>query len=91
MTATWWDLGEGGGYAGEELEVWRLTCAFCMERGKFVLEHRAQKRKPNSVKTLNFDTLRCGNCAGYVLVLWSAGEFGIGLVVSTSSGCYPGH
>jgi hypothetical protein len=33
-----------------------------------------QKRKPNSAKILNFDTLKCGNCASYVMVLWSTSE-----------------
>jgi len=47
-----------------------------MERGKFALEHRAVKKKPNSSKALFFDTFKCGNCAGYVMVLWSASEFG---------------
>lgn len=73
---SWWDLGEGSGYDGSELSVHRVTCPFCMERGNFSPEHRAVKRKPNSSKMLHFDTLKCGNCAGYVMVLWSASEFG---------------
>lgn len=72
---SWWDLGEGSGFSGKTLEPYRLTCPFCLERGNFELEHRAQKKKANSAKALNFDTWRCGNCAGYVLVLWSAQEF----------------
>ncbi len=47
-----------------------------MERGKFAAEHQASKRKPNSSKTLHFDTLKCASCAGYVLVLWSVSEHG---------------
>ena len=73
---SWWDIGEGHGFRGREIEPHRITCPFCFERGNFSLEHRAQKRKPNAQKVLNFDTWKCGNCAGYVLVLWSAGEFG---------------
>ena len=46
-----------------------------MEKGNFETEFHAEKKKPNSDKKLNFDTLRCGNCAGYVMVLWSASEF----------------
>lgn len=70
---SWWDLGEGLGFQGSELETSRVTCPFCFERGNFTVEHRAQKKKPNSKKALYFDTLRCGNCAGYVMALWSPG------------------
>jgi hypothetical protein len=73
---SWWDLGEGTGYFGSEPWLHEITCAFCMERGKFSLEHRATKKKPNSRKALNFDTLKCANCAGYVMILWSASEHG---------------
>jgi hypothetical protein len=45
-----------------------------MEKGIFSYEHKAAKRKPNERKVLHFDTLKCDNCGGYVLVLWSAGE-----------------
>lgn len=77
---SWWDLGEGHGYQGSELEVFRITCPFCSERGNFSFEHRVQKKKPNSQKALHFDTLKCGSCAGYVMALWSAGGlFGGGL------------
>src|SRR5690606_11354154 len=34
-------------------------------------EHQASKAKPNGRKVLFFTTLKCGNCAGYVMVLWS--------------------
>lgn len=76
MMASWWDLGEGSGYRGDELELYRITCPFCEESGKFSFEFRAKKRKPNSSKRLNFETLKCENCAGYVMVLWSASEYG---------------
>jgi hypothetical protein len=74
---SWWDLGEGAGYPGEELALFKIECAFCGERGNFKTEFHAEKKKPNSGKVLNFDTLKCGSCAGYVQVLWSAGEFGV--------------
>jgi hypothetical protein len=45
-----------------------------MERGNFNTAFHAEKKKPNATKKLNFDTLQCGNCAGYVMVLWSAGS-----------------
>jgi hypothetical protein len=45
-----------------------------MERGNFKLSHRAKKQKPNAKKALFFDTLECGNCKGYVMVLWSFGS-----------------
>ena len=71
---SWWELGESG-YSGGSLRPSGITCAFCMETGSFEIEHHAEKRKPNSGKTLNFDTYQCKNCAGYVMVLWSASEF----------------
>lgn len=73
-----WQLGEGSGYDGEELALYRITCPFCMEQGNFRFEYRAQKKKPNSSKRLNFDTLECGNCRGYVMVLWSTSELSFG-------------
>ncbi|HEY0010859.1 MAG TPA: DUF4145 domain-containing protein [Candidatus Paceibacterota bacterium] len=75
----WWSLGEGFGQRGTSLPLYQIGCAFCGEEGNFELEHHAEKRKANSSKTLNFDTYKCGNCAGYVMVLWSASEHG-GLV-----------
>lgn len=72
----WWNLGEGFGQMGQELGVYQLQCAFCSEQGNFQLDHHAEKKKPNSNKKLNFDTYKCGNCAGYIMVLWSASEHG---------------
>ena len=71
---SWWDLGEGIGYSGEELAVYRITCPFCMERGNFKAAFHAEKKRLNGHKKLNFDTLECGNCKGYVMCLWSAGS-----------------
>lgn len=71
---SWWQLGEGQGYRGEDLAVHQISCPFCMERGNFKSAFHAEKKKPNSGKKLNFDTLECGNCKGYVMVLWSASE-----------------
>lgn len=73
---SWWQLGEGGGQFGDTLATHSIECPFCGERGKFATVFQAQKKKPNSRKTLNFDTLKCANCAGYVQVLWSASEHG---------------
>lgn len=73
---SWWQLGEGIGYSGSTLAVYQIECAFCGERGNFSTEHHAQKSKANGHKVLNFDTLKCGNCAGYVLVLWSPSDYG---------------
>jgi hypothetical protein len=75
---SWWQLGEGYGQHGEELAVDQITCPFCMEQGNFALAFHAEKKKPNSNKKLNFDTLQCGSCKGYVMVLWSATEHGYG-------------
>lgn len=68
---SWWELGQSG-YSGNELNIGRITCAFCMETGNFKIVYHAEKNKPNSDKRLNFDTLECANCKGYVMVLWSA-------------------
>jgi hypothetical protein len=72
---SWWQLGEGMGHSGSKMETWRLTCAFCGEKGNFALAFHEVKKKPNSDKRLNFDVYTCTNCAGFVHVLWSAGEF----------------
>ena len=71
---SWWELGEWSGYEGGELADFRITCAFCLERGKWEHVSHFAKSQPNSRKQLNFETLECSNCKGYVLVLWSAGD-----------------
>jgi hypothetical protein len=53
-----------------------IECAFCNERGNWNRVFHAEKRKPTSDKRLNFDVYQCGNCAGFVHVIWSAAEFG---------------
>ncbi|HBO3781259.1 TPA: DUF4145 domain-containing protein [Pseudomonas aeruginosa] len=68
---SWWDLGEWSGYSGSDLSIRRIECPFCSERGSFEVEHHAEKKKPNGDKVLNFDTLKCGSCASYIMVLWS--------------------
>lgn len=75
---SWWQLGEWSGHRGESLAVYQLTCPFCMESGNFETAFHAEKKKPNSDKKLNFDTLKCVSCSGYVMVLWSATEHGFG-------------
>lgn len=75
---SWWELGEGIGNLGSDLtsSLSGIECVFCEERGNFSTEHHAEKRKANGRKVLNFDTLRCGSCGGYVLVMWSVNEYG---------------
>jgi len=68
---SWWDLGEWSGSFGAELALREIICPFCMETGNFSIENHAEKRKANGGKVLNFDTLKCNNCAGYVMTLWS--------------------
>lgn len=72
---SWWELGEGIGYRDSKLAIYQITCPFCFEKGNFNTSFHAEKKKPNSSKTLNFDTLECGNCKGYVMVLWSVNEY----------------
>lgn len=72
---SWWSLGEGSGKLGEEPALYLITCPFCMEKGNFKTAFHVEKKKPNSSKKINFDTLECGNCKGYVQIIWSAQEF----------------
>ena len=71
---SWWQLAEGSGFDGHDLATYRITCPFCMERGNYETAFHAEKKKPNSGKKLNFDTLKCGSCGSYVLVFWSKNE-----------------
>ncbi len=73
---SWWELGEDVGFSGNELAVYRIECAFCGEQCNFSRVFNAEKKKPNSKKRLNLDVYECGNCAGFVHVLWSASEWG---------------
>ena len=74
MMDSWWELGEGSGYKGKKLALHRISCPFCSEKGNFEIDFHAEKKKPNGHKVLNFDTLKCGNCASFVQVFWSAGD-----------------
>jgi len=71
---SWWQLGEWSGFDGEKLSLHRITCPFCGESGNFSTELHVEKGKPNGKKVLNFDTLKCGNCASFVQVFWAAGN-----------------
>lgn len=73
---SWWDLGELSGVPGDVLDVRSIVCPFCEERGDFSLEHHAEKQKAQSIKTLNFNTFKCGNCTNYIMVMWSASSYG---------------
>jgi hypothetical protein len=75
---SWWELGEGVGYEGDKLQLFRLTCAFCGEKGNFSLAFHEEKKNPDSDKRLNFDVYQCRNCMGYVHVLWSASKHNYG-------------
>lgn len=72
---SWWELGEWSGHTGTELALYLIECPFCGEKGNFAVDHHAENKKPNSDKKLNLDTLKCGNCAKHLMVLWSAGEY----------------
>src|SRR5687768_14756302 len=78
MMNSWWEMGEHTGYPGNDLAVHQIVCPFCDERGNFQALYHAEKNKPNSSKHINFDTLECGNCKGYVQVIWSASSRGTG-------------
>jgi hypothetical protein len=72
----WWQMAEWSGYPGGKLALYKITCPFCFEDGNFKTVFHAEKKKHNSSKKLNFDTLECGNCKGYVMALWSADRDG---------------
>ena len=76
----WWDLGEWSGYPGETLDTHRIACAFCGTEGNFDITSRIPNASgQGSVrKTLNYDTLKCGNCGNYMFAFWSGAEFGHG-------------
>lgn len=74
---SWWDLGEELGYRGAELAISKITCPFCLHSGNFKVVAHKEKKHHQDIKVLNFDTLECGNCNGYVLVLWSVNSSGI--------------
>jgi len=71
---SWWKLGEWSGYNGTKLATYKITCPFCSEEGNFSTEFHVAKKQPNGDKLLNFDTLKCGSCASFVQVVWSAGD-----------------
>lgn len=67
-----WDFGEWRGQRGKDLALASIQCPFCNECGNFSFAHKASKERSTDHKELHFDTLKCGNCAGYVLAFWSA-------------------
>jgi hypothetical protein len=73
---SWWQLGEAYGIRGSDLALYKIRCPFCGECGNFAVASHFEKKKARGSKRLNFDTLECGNCKGYVMVLWSASETG---------------
>ena len=73
---SWWDLGEWSGTNGKDLTTYDIVCPFCDEKGNFSVAFHAEKKKAQSAKKLNFDTLKCENCASYVMVMWSSSSFG---------------
>jgi uncharacterized protein DUF4145 len=73
---SWWEFGEHTGYNGSDLSLFRVACAFCNTKGNFENAHREQKKHATTRKILNFDTLKCGNCGNFIMIFWSASEFG---------------
>jgi hypothetical protein len=72
IMSNWWDFGESVGYPGKKLATHLIPCPFCGTRGNYSVEHHSEMKHKEGEKTLNFDTLKCGNCAGFILVFWSA-------------------
>lgn len=75
---SWWSFGEGWGQSGSTLSLYQIECPFCLEKGNFELVFHEEKKKSNSQKKLNFDVYKCGNCAGFIHVFWSASESSYG-------------
>src|ERR1700694_5099321 len=75
---SWWDLGEGSGFDGAKLALHQIICPFCEVQGNLERVAHYVKQNPRSGKALNFDTYQCGNCVGYVMVLWSASNRALG-------------
>ena len=71
---SWWNLGEWYGYDGTDLALYKITCPFCSERGNFSKEFGAEKKQPNGRRVIHFDTFKCGSCASFVQVVWSAAD-----------------
>ncbi len=69
----WWSLGEGSGYDGEKLWLWRIVCGFCGEKGNWKLEHHLERSNSDD-KKLNYDTYKCIACGNMTMVFWSAGD-----------------
>jgi hypothetical protein len=67
---SWWEFGDGSGYEGND-PYYRLTCAFCGQRGNFAIAAHVQKVQPNGHKKLNYDIATCANCSNAHLVFWS--------------------
>jgi hypothetical protein len=67
----WWDFGENSGYDGDKLALWRITCGFCNEEGKFETVQHLEKKNTKG-KVLNYDTLKCECCGNLTMVFWSA-------------------
>ena len=72
---SWWDLGEHSGFAGDDLEIKRISCGFCGEKGNFDLTQHLE-RKNLSGKVLNYDTFRCISCGNLTFIFWSASRSG---------------
>src|SRR3954470_1057066 len=71
---SWWNLGDWAGHPGAKLALDKITCPFCSGQGKFSTDFHAEKKQPNGAKVLNFDTLKCSACGGFVQVMWSASQ-----------------
>jgi hypothetical protein len=70
---SWWDLGESSGWQGNELALYRITCAFCQVSGKFALHYHTE-RANSAGKKLNYDIFKCENCGNFQMVFWSGGS-----------------
>jgi hypothetical protein len=69
---SWWDFAEFSGYPGNDLDVHRIACPFCDEKGNFSTIHHEKRSHSGTGKVLNYDTVKCGNCANLMMVFWTA-------------------
>ncbi len=68
----WWTFGEHSGQFGSGFDSAYLNCPFCDTRGNFTQEYSQTKTSGDDRKKLNYETLKCGNCANLTMVFWSA-------------------
>jgi hypothetical protein len=74
---SWWDLGEWSGHSSLNMLYFDMECAYCGHRKDYEVVSSFEKSRADGRKKLLFQTLQCGNCANYTLLLRSDGSSGL--------------